>query len=72
MTTATIKKQRILKAQDRCDGCGAPALVLVQGESGELMFCGHHYSKAIDNAVGYDKLMRFAKKIIDERAMLDD
>lgn len=72
MTEAVIEKQKVLKATDRCDRCSARALVLVQGETGELMFCGHHYVKAIDNAIGYDKLMRFAKKIIDERTLIDD
>lgn len=72
MTTIAVKKERVLKAQDRCDRCGARALVLVQGSVGELMFCGHHYTKATSDAVSYDKLMRFAKKIIDERAMFDD
>lgn len=68
MSNQTIEKKKVLNANDRCDRCGARALVLVQGDVGELMFCGHHYMKAIDNAVSYDKLMRFAKKIVDERS----
>jgi len=40
---------------------------LVKGVSGSLYFCGHHYSKIIDNAVGYDKLHKFAYDIIDHR-----
>lgn len=72
MTTIAAKKERVLKVQDRCDRCGARALVLVQGNIGELMFCGHHYAKATSDAVSYDKLARFAKKIIDERAIVDE
>jgi hypothetical protein len=52
---------------DRCDRCSAEALVKVSGISGELFFCGHHYNKIMDNAVGYDSMMKFAISIIDER-----
>lgn len=31
------------------------------------MFCGHHYNKIMDNAVGYDKMMKFAYEILDNR-----
>lgn len=34
------------------------------------MFCGHHYNSIMDNAVGYDKMMKFAYNIIDERDRL--
>lgn len=60
----------ILTAQDRCDRCSAEALVRVTGLSGELMFCGHHYNSVMDNAVGYDKMMKFAITILDERDKL--
>lgn len=62
----------ILTAEDRCDAreCGAQAYVKVTGVTGSLLFCGHHYNKIIDNAVGYDKLERFAYEIIDEREKL--
>ncbi len=62
--------QWILTAQDRCDRCSAEALVRVTGLSGELMFCGHHYNNVMDNAVGYDKMMKFAITILDERDKL--
>lgn len=65
--TAVIEKPRVLTLQDRCDRCNAQAFVKVQGVNGELLFCGHHYNKAIDNAIGYDNLMKFAVTIIDER-----
>ena len=34
-----------LTAADRCDRCGARAVVLVELEAGELMFCGHHATR---------------------------
>ena len=40
--TMTISE---LNAQDRCDQCGAQALVQVQFPAAELLFCGHHYTK---------------------------
>lgn len=63
-------KQWTLSPIDRCDSCGAEALVQVTGLSGDLMFCGHHYNKIIDNAEGYKKMMSFAITILDERDKL--
>ena len=68
-----IKPQQwILTVEDRCDSmeCGAQAYVMVTGVSGSLHFCAHHYNKIIDNAVGYDKMMKFAYEILDERERL--
>lgn len=59
-----------LSPLDRCDRCSAEALVRVTGLNGELLFCGHHYNKVMDNAVGYDKMMKFAITILDERDKL--
>jgi len=39
-----------LTASDRCDRCGAQALVRVVLTSGELLFCGHH-AKAYEDAL---------------------
>jgi hypothetical protein len=64
------QKEWILKATDRCDSCAAEALVKVTGLSGELMFCGHHYNKIMDNPEGYKKMMSFAITLIDEREKL--
>jgi len=64
------QKEWVLKATDRCDSCAAEALVQVTGLSGELMFCGHHYNKIIDNPEGYAKMMAFMLTIIDEREKL--
>jgi hypothetical protein len=62
----------ILDANDRCDseGCNAQAYVHAIGVIGSLMFCAHHYNKIMDNAVGYDKMMKFAYQIVDEREKL--
>lgn len=34
-----------LRRINRCDACGAPALVVALFVSGRLMFCGHHFAK---------------------------
>ena len=56
---------------DRCDRCTAEALVQVTGLSGDLMFCGHHYNKIMDNSIGYKKMMEFAITVVDERSKLE-
>lgn len=63
-------KEWILKATDRCDACGAEALVQVTSLNGDLLFCGHHYNKIMSNADGYTKMMKFAITITDEREKL--
>ena len=63
----------LLDATDRCDRCAAQAYVKVIGKNNnDLLFCGHHYNKIMDNAVGYDKMMKFALEIVDERDRLID
>lgn len=59
-----------LGPKDRCDSCAAEALVRVTGLSGDLMFCGHHYNKIMDNPEGYKSMMGFAITILDERDKL--
>jgi len=59
-----------LSPLDRCDVCSAEALIQVTGISGDLIFCGHHYNKIMDNAEGYKKMMSFALTIVDEREKL--
>lgn len=59
-----------LSPKDRCDSCAAEALVRVTGLSGELMFCGHHYNKIMDNQEGYKRMMSFAITVLDERDKL--
>jgi hypothetical protein len=65
-----VVKEWVLKATDRCDSCAAEALVMVTGLSGDLMFCGHHYNKIMDNPEGYKKMMSFALTVLDERDKL--
>lgn len=62
----------VLSAIDRCDtrNCGAQAYVKVTGVAGELLFCGHHYEEVVNTTSGYDKMMKFAFNIIDERERL--
>lgn len=63
----------LLDATDRCDRCAAQAYVkVISKDEMSLLFCGHHYNKIMDNAVGYDKMMKFAIEIVDERERLID
>ena len=70
--TAVIenKTEWQLNVSDRCDSCGAQAYVYVSGVTGDLLFCAHHYNTIMDDAAGYDKMMKFAYQIIDEREKL--
>lgn len=72
MQILTDKVEWTLTAVDRCDAanCSAQAFVRAVGVNGELLFCSHHYSKIVDNAVGYDNLAKFAYHIVDERERL--
>ena len=72
MLMETIEQQDVwvLDATDRCDRCSAQAYVKVVGKVGELLFCSHHYNSVMDNAVGYDKMMKFMVSVIDERERL--
>lgn len=54
-------KESVLQVADRCDACQAQAFVIVKGVSGELYFCGHHYTKH------FEALQAFAYEIFDER-----
>ncbi len=66
-----VKEQEwMLNPQDRCDSCAAEALVQVVGLNGELLFCGHHYNKIMNDKTGYEKMMNFAITITDEREKL--
>jgi hypothetical protein len=62
----------VLTANDRCDSgnCGAQAYVRASGVTGELLFCNHHYENIVNSPVGYDRMMKFAFDIIDERERL--
>jgi hypothetical protein len=68
---AEESKVWLLDATDRCDSCAAQSYIKVIGKVGELLFCSHHYNKIMDNAVGYDKMMKFMVEVIDERSRLE-
>lgn len=44
MSTTTVEPEALTQS-DRCDSCGAQALIRVVLPYGELLFCGHHFSK---------------------------
>lgn len=69
-TTVEESQERELTLIDRCDSCGAGAYVKVTGASGNLFFCGHHYSKIENNAAANEKMKLFAVETIDERPFL--
>ena len=69
--TMPEEKEWTLSPLDRCDSCAAEALVKVTGITGDLMFCGHHYNKVMDNPEGYKKMMSFALTVVDEREKLE-
>lgn len=62
----TEAKERKLQIADRCDRCAAQAFVIVKGVTGELYFCGHHFTK------NEEALTKFAFEIIDERDFIND
>ena len=66
----TDKKEWTLNALDRCDSCSAQAYVQVKGSTGDLLFCGHHYDKIMNNPDAYIKMMGFMLEITDERDKL--
>lgn len=57
--------RRSLTAHDRCDVCGAQALVQVRLGAGDLMFCKHHQEK---NAAALTKAG--AAVVVDDREAL--
>lgn len=63
----TMEKTKILNNLDRCDhgGCGAQAFVIVKFLQGELIFCGHHFTKH------EQALYNYAYDIIDEREFIN-
>jgi len=67
---SVVSKKYILSANDRCDKCQAQALIKVKGISGELMFCGHHYEKIMNDPKSHEKMMTFMLEVLDEREKL--
>ena len=64
------EKEYSLNALGRCDSCSAQAYVQVKGSTGDLMFCGHHYEKIMNNPDAYTKMMAFMLEVVDERDRL--
>jgi len=65
MTNTLVETEKKLKISDRCDRCNAQAFVLVKMVAGELMFCGHHYTKY------QTTLDKMAFEIVDERGSIN-
>ena len=63
MSTAVSPKE--LTAEDRCDRCGARAMVRATLLTGELMFCGHHARET-----GYT-LLQAAVEVYDPEGFFD-
>jgi hypothetical protein len=66
------KEVKEITVHDRCDQCGGQAYVLVSGITGELFFCGHHFSKIEKNETAHEKLISFAYVVHDQRANISD
>lgn len=45
MSVVTEVERVPLKVSDRCDRCGAQAFASVVLKTGDLLFCGHHFSR---------------------------
>jgi hypothetical protein len=60
MTTVEQEKTDVIQVTDRCDRCQSQALVWVNGVSGDLYFCRHHFLKHEEG------LRQYAFEIIDE------
>ena len=65
-------KEAAMTSNDRCDcsECGAQAYVRAVGISGDLLFCAHHYEEVVNSPQGYEKMMKFAYRVDDERSKL--
>lgn len=57
---ATLEREYILTAHDRCDRCGAQAYFRAMLTDGTLDFCYHHYN------IHKDALESAAFEILDE------
>ena len=66
MSVMTEEKTDVLKVTDRCDRCSSQAFVWVNGVSGDLLFCRHHFLKY------EDKLMEYAFEIVDETHKINE
>lgn len=60
-----LKNTDTLNATDRCDRCSGQAFFWVNGVSGDLFFCRHHFLKHEESIRAY------AFEIIDESHKLE-
>ena len=60
------QKTDVINVSDRCDRCGGQAFFWVNGVSGDLLFCRHHFLKYEDSIRSY------AFEVIDETYKLND
>ena len=65
MNTMEQVKEQTLNSTDRCDRCQSQAFVLVKGIQGDLIFCGHHFTKH------EEELYNWAYDIVDEREFIN-
>jgi hypothetical protein len=56
--------ERTLTGHDRCDSCGSQAYVKTMMMAGELLFCGHHFTRF------EAKIRSGAITVVDERQFL--
>ena len=61
----TVVSPQELTALDRCDKCGARAMVRATLRTGELYFCGHHAKET-----GYT-LVQAAIEVYDPEGLFD-
>jgi hypothetical protein len=54
----------LLNTTDRCDACNSQAYIYVKLESGDLLFCLHHWN---DNK---DVISESAREVVDESERL--
>lgn len=64
MENKTADTDYLLTAEDRCDACNAQAYVYVAFESGDLLFCLHHWK------VHSEALQATATDVVDESERL--
>ncbi|MDO4664710.1 MAG: hypothetical protein Q4A71_00635 [Actinomycetaceae bacterium] len=65
MQTATIEREVTFTAADRCDACGAQAVIRAHLNSGDLLFCAHHGRRF------HEKLRSQGARIEDPTGSLD-
>ena len=65
-TIMVEEKTDVLNPSDRCDRCGGQAFFWVNGVSGDLFFCRHHFLKY------EDAIRSYAFEVIDETYKLNE